>query len=277
MHRAVVLARGSADHDDATCPLHLGPAQGRGAATHRPAFVDRVAEFERGAHRRCARAGRRRADPRRRALLGMSERHLRYKLKKYGLVTGAPPNDQPVERFDGFVEPPPRRPPARTHRDRVRVPGLLQRFLPQRGLAACLARPLPSAMAAGGNGAAGRQQEATMKRLMILTLGAMVAYAAPPAPRPTPPGKSTRRPGPVGPNFVDNDGDGICDRYQAGDRTRAGKGARRGGHGPARQRQPARPATAAATAPAPVPAPETATARVPGARAAADVASSPPL
>ena len=69
-----------------------------------------------------------------------------------------------------------------------------------------------------------------MKRFMILTVGAMVAFAAtasaqsnPPPANPNPPAQSQ-----VGPNYVDNDGDGVCDRYQDRDRTRAGKGARRG-------------------------------------------------
>jgi hypothetical protein len=69
-----------------------------------------------------------------------------------------------------------------------------------------------------------------MKRVMILTFGAMLAWAAtgraqddPPAADPKPPAQSQ-----VGPNFVDNDGDGICDRYQERGRTRSGKSARRG-------------------------------------------------
>jgi hypothetical protein len=72
-----------------------------------------------------------------------------------------------------------------------------------------------------------------MKRLMILTLGAMVAYAAtasaqanPTPGSPNPPARSQ-----AGPNFVDNDGDGICDRYQERSQTRAGKSGRRG-YGP---------------------------------------------
>lgn len=73
-----------------------------------------------------------------------------------------------------------------------------------------------------------------MKRLMILTLGAMVAYAATAGAQTNPPPANPNAPAQVGPNFVDNDGDGICDRYQAGDRTRTGKGARRGGKGTGR-------------------------------------------
>ncbi|HJS58071.1 MAG TPA: hypothetical protein VKA01_08210 [Vicinamibacteria bacterium] len=74
-----------------------------------------------------------------------------------------------------------------------------------------------------------------MRRLMILALGATLAYAAnasaqsdPKLTRPQP-AEQTQ----VGPNFVDNDGDGICDRYQDRSQTRAGKGRRRGGYGPA--------------------------------------------
>jgi hypothetical protein len=76
-------------------------------------------------------------------------------------------------------------------------------------------------------------KEATMKRVMILTLGAMLAWAAtgraqddPPPANPKAPAQSQ-----VGPNFVDNDGDGICDRYQGRSQARSGRSARRG-HGP---------------------------------------------
>lgn len=86
VHRAVVLARdvtiGTAD-----LPIRVteGPAAGR--SSDAPAFVDRVAEFERalivealeragGVQTHAARA------------LGMSERHLRYKLHKYKLNAG---------------------------------------------------------------------------------------------------------------------------------------------------------------------------------------------
>jgi hypothetical protein len=69
-----------------------------------------------------------------------------------------------------------------------------------------------------------------MKRLMILTLGAVVAFAAtanaqsnPKAADPNAPAQAQ-----VGPRFVDNDGDGICDLYQGGAGTRAGNAARRG-------------------------------------------------
>ena len=69
-----------------------------------------------------------------------------------------------------------------------------------------------------------------MKPLMILTLGVVMAYSAigsaqddPPPANATPPTQSR-----MGPDFVDDDGDGICDRYQDRDRTRSGKSARRG-------------------------------------------------
>jgi two-component system NtrC family response regulator len=84
VHRAVVLSRGTLI-TTADLPPRLG-----GMGTERPedtesgSFVDRVAAFERrlildalehaeGVQTRAARQ------------LGMSERHLRYKLKKYGL------------------------------------------------------------------------------------------------------------------------------------------------------------------------------------------------
>ena len=82
IQRAVVLARGALV-GTSDLPLHVSglTSEGMPAAT---SFVDRVAEFERalivealaqanGVQTRAARA------------LGMSERHLRYKLRKYGL------------------------------------------------------------------------------------------------------------------------------------------------------------------------------------------------
>jgi len=82
MHRAMVLARGSllATTD---FPIHVGhlKAEGRDVPA---SFVQRVTEFERAlivdALERAGGVQTRAAD-----LLGMSERHLRYKLKKYNL------------------------------------------------------------------------------------------------------------------------------------------------------------------------------------------------
>ncbi|HJS58072.1 MAG TPA: sigma-54 dependent transcriptional regulator [Vicinamibacteria bacterium] len=82
IHRAVVLSRGPL-LTTADLPLHLGRLDSEETATPRT-FTEHVAAFERGlivkalAHAdgvqtRAARA------------LGMSERHLRYKLQKYGL------------------------------------------------------------------------------------------------------------------------------------------------------------------------------------------------
>jgi len=82
MHRAIVLARGSllATSD---FPIHV--SQLKGENRDAPAsFVGRVAEFERALIvDALARAGG--VQTRAAALLGMSERHLRYKLKKYDL------------------------------------------------------------------------------------------------------------------------------------------------------------------------------------------------
>ena len=67
-----------------------------------------------------------------------------------------------------------------------------------------------------------------MRRLMTLTLGALIALTVTASAQTAPAGPPTDRPTPaaVGPNFVDDDGDGICDNYQA-------RGGRRGrGHGP---------------------------------------------
>ena len=82
MHRAMVLARGGllATTD---FPIHI--SQLRGENREAPAsFVDRVTEFERAlivdALARAGGVQTKAAD-----LLGMSERHLRYKLKKYDL------------------------------------------------------------------------------------------------------------------------------------------------------------------------------------------------
>lgn len=62
-----------------------------------------------------------------------------------------------------------------------------------------------------------------MKRLMTLTLAAAVATVAIPALA------QTRGTNPSSPNFVDKDGDGICDTYQAGGQHQAkGKGRGKG-------------------------------------------------
>jgi hypothetical protein len=60
-----------------------------------------------------------------------------------------------------------------------------------------------------------------MKRLMTLALAAAVATLAMPALAQTP---GTN---PSAPGFVDKDGDGICDTYQAGGQSQ-GQGARKG-------------------------------------------------
>ena len=82
MHRAMVLARGPL-LSTPDFPIHLSQLrqENREVPT---SFVDRVAEFERAlivdALERAAGVQTRAA-----ALVGMSERHLRYKLKKYGI------------------------------------------------------------------------------------------------------------------------------------------------------------------------------------------------
>ena len=83
VHRAVVLAR-HAVLTTTDFPIHIG--QLRGEASDTPAsFVERVGEFERALIvEALGRAGG--VQTRAAALLGMSERHLRYKLKKYGIA-----------------------------------------------------------------------------------------------------------------------------------------------------------------------------------------------
>jgi two-component system NtrC family response regulator len=83
IHRAIVLAR-SALLTTSDFPIHLG--QLRGEASDTPStFVERVGEFERALIvEALGRAGG--VQTRAAAALGMSERHLRYKLKKYGLA-----------------------------------------------------------------------------------------------------------------------------------------------------------------------------------------------
>jgi DNA-binding NtrC family response regulator len=86
VHRAVVLSR-DATITRADLPIRMMEARAGAPSGEDAPFVDRVAEFERalivealdradGVQTRAARA------------LGMSERHLRYKLRKYGLGTG---------------------------------------------------------------------------------------------------------------------------------------------------------------------------------------------
>ena len=83
IHRGVVLAR-EQTITSADLPIRVAEHRRGGGTTESALFVDRVAEFERalivealehagGVQTRAARA------------LGMSERHLRYKLRKYGL------------------------------------------------------------------------------------------------------------------------------------------------------------------------------------------------
>jgi DNA-binding NtrC family response regulator len=86
VHRAVVLAR-SQTITAADLPIRLARMKADGKTEEAPTFVERVAEFERalivealeradGVQTRAARS------------LGMSERHLRYKLRKYRLGQG---------------------------------------------------------------------------------------------------------------------------------------------------------------------------------------------
>jgi len=87
--RAVVLARG-AQIQTADLPMHVTELPSEGQPEART-FVERVAEFE----RRLILDALERADgvqTRAARLLGMSERHLRYKLKKYDLEPAARPS-----------------------------------------------------------------------------------------------------------------------------------------------------------------------------------------
>jgi len=87
IHRSVVLARDTTI-TTADLPIRVGESRRASGGNEAAPFVERVAEFERaliveamdqsgGVQTRAARA------------LGMSERHLRYKLKKYGLTSAA--------------------------------------------------------------------------------------------------------------------------------------------------------------------------------------------
>jgi two-component system NtrC family response regulator len=84
IHRAVVLARGTMVTTADLPPHVVGLEPERPDATEPGTFVDRVSAFEKGlildALTRTEGVQTRAA-----RLLGMSERHLRYKLKKYGL------------------------------------------------------------------------------------------------------------------------------------------------------------------------------------------------
>ncbi len=94
MHRAVVLAR-DRTLTTADLPIRVARVKADGRADEVATFVERVAEFERalivdaldrsgGVQTRAARA------------LGMSERHLRYKLRKYQLGAGGGQPGEPA-------------------------------------------------------------------------------------------------------------------------------------------------------------------------------------
>jgi two-component system NtrC family response regulator len=94
VHRAVVLAR-DRTLTTADLPIRVARVKADGRAEEAATFVERVAEFERalivdaldrsgGVQTRAARA------------LGMSERHLRYKLRKYQLGAGGGRPDEPA-------------------------------------------------------------------------------------------------------------------------------------------------------------------------------------
>jgi hypothetical protein len=58
-----------------------------------------------------------------------------------------------------------------------------------------------------------------MKRTLVLAAGLVLAFAAFAAAQTTPsPAPAAGAPTTVGPNFVDANGDGICDRFQSGQR-----------------------------------------------------------
>lgn len=69
-----------------------------------------------------------------------------------------------------------------------------------------------------------------MRKWMIGLVAVMAWCLASGASAQTPPARSADSPAAVGPNFVDEDGDGICDRFQAGGQGQ-GQGRRRGGKG----------------------------------------------
>jgi two-component system NtrC family response regulator len=83
VHRAVVLARGDVI-GSSDLPLHVGGLKPESKAAEEGTFSERVAAFEKALILEALeREGR--VQTRAAASLGMSERHLRYKLKKYGL------------------------------------------------------------------------------------------------------------------------------------------------------------------------------------------------
>jgi len=95
VHRAVVLAR-DRTLTTADLPIRVARVKADGRGNEAVTFVERVAEYERalivdaldragGVQTRAARS------------LGMSERHLRYKLRKYRLSGGGGEPDEPDE------------------------------------------------------------------------------------------------------------------------------------------------------------------------------------
>jgi two-component system NtrC family response regulator len=89
VHRAVVLSRGEVV-TTSDLPLHLGRLESEGQPPPRT-FTERVAAFERALIVE-AMAGASGVQTRAARALGMTERHLRYKLQKYGLgATAAEP------------------------------------------------------------------------------------------------------------------------------------------------------------------------------------------
>jgi len=83
VHRAVVLARGEVI-TTSDLPLHLGALRGEADRGDEGSFTERVEAFEKRLILEALdRAGG--VQTRAAAAVGMSERHLRYKLKKYGL------------------------------------------------------------------------------------------------------------------------------------------------------------------------------------------------
>jgi hypothetical protein len=74
-----------------------------------------------------------------------------------------------------------------------------------------------------------------MTRALILGIGLLVVFTvvtAASAQTPTVPAPQNRAGTTVGPTFIDADGDGICDNFQAGRRAGRGMKPGRGGYGP---------------------------------------------